>query len=119
MWANELITAANQAGAYLIKLSQGFSDLAQAVWSTLPISYRPASDKLETENGNPFHRIDSSFVDDYFKDALKKQLILNDGMTNKLQERPRKSEYLSPFKSILRLLNFFVFLHSDTDGFFP
>ena len=45
VWANELITAANQAGAYLIKIAEGFDDLAQAVWSTLPEHYRPSSDK--------------------------------------------------------------------------
>jgi hypothetical protein len=45
VWANDLITAANQAGAYLIKIAEGFDDLAQAVWSTLPEHYRPSSDK--------------------------------------------------------------------------
>ena len=45
VWGNELIAAANQAGAYLLKLATGFSDLANAVWSTLPEDYRPASDK--------------------------------------------------------------------------
>lgn len=38
VWANELITSANQAGAYLLKISEGFDNLSAGIWALIPNS---------------------------------------------------------------------------------
>lgn len=38
VWANELITSANQAGAYLLKISEGFDNLSAGIWALIPQS---------------------------------------------------------------------------------
>ena len=38
VWADELITATNQAGAYLIKISEGLDSISAGVWAILPNS---------------------------------------------------------------------------------
>ena len=42
VWANELILAVNQAGAYLLKIAEGFNSLSEGIWAIIPESSIPA-----------------------------------------------------------------------------
>lgn len=50
VWGNDLITAANQAGAYLLKIAEGFDSLSAGVWAMLPSS-SVTSQKLQYATG--------------------------------------------------------------------
>ena len=50
VWGNELITSANQAGAYLLKISEGLDSLSAGVWAMLPSS-SVTSQKLQYATG--------------------------------------------------------------------
>ena len=50
VWANDLITATNQAGAYIIKMAEGFDSLSAGIWAMLPSS-SVTSQKLQYATG--------------------------------------------------------------------
>lgn len=45
VWANELILSVNQAGAYLIKMSEGFDNLSKGIWALIPESSIPTGER--------------------------------------------------------------------------
>ena len=55
VWANDLILAVNQAGAYLLKISEGFNSLSEGIWAIIPESSIPkkhyATGGLATSTG--------------------------------------------------------------------
>lgn len=51
VWANELILSVNQAGAYLIKMSEGFDNLSKGIWALIPESSIPAGERQYTTGG--------------------------------------------------------------------
>ena len=50
VWVNELITSANQAGAYLLKMSEGLESLSAGIWAMIPSS-SVTSQKLQYATG--------------------------------------------------------------------
>ena len=52
VWANELINSVNQAGAYIIKMAEGFDNLSEGIWALIPESSKPfATGGLATKTG--------------------------------------------------------------------
>ena len=51
VWSNELITAVNQAGAYIIKMSEGFESLSEGIWALIPESSIPAGERKYATGG--------------------------------------------------------------------
>lgn len=51
VWANELILSVNQAGAYLIKMSEGFDNLSKGIWALIPESSIPAGERQYATGG--------------------------------------------------------------------
>ena len=50
VWGNELITSTNQAGAYLLKISEGLDGISAGVWAMIPSS-SVTSQKLQYATG--------------------------------------------------------------------
>ena len=50
VWGNELILAANQAGAYLLKISEGLDGISAGIWAMIPAS-SVTSQKLQYATG--------------------------------------------------------------------